>query len=39
MWVSGDLHTACCNMLSSKQLTNVAIVKSVIVVEGGGKAG
>lgn len=36
-WVSGDLDTVCCNMLSGKQLTNVAIVKSVIVAAGGGR--
>lgn len=35
-WVSGDLDAACRNMLSSKQLTNVAIVKSVIVAGGAG---
>lgn len=31
-----DLDTACCNMLSSKQLTNAAVVVSVMeTVEGG----
>lgn len=27
-----DLDTACCNILSSKQLTNAAVVVSVMVV-------
>jgi len=35
---AADLDTVCCHTLSSKQLTNAAVVGSVMVVVRGGKA-